>query len=315
MREQRLVDDPEFSSYYGKPVIKAPVWKQPDVPVYLFVGGVAGVSALLAEGAAATGRPALERYGRLAASGGAVISTVALIHDLGKPSRFLHMLRVFKVTSPLSVGSFILAPFGALSTAAAASALTGRLPRLGRLAGVGTAALGAPLATYTAALITNTAVPAWQEARREMPFVFAGSAAAAGGGLAIACVPIAESGPARTLAVGGALLDVAGLEAIHRRLGWLAEPYDQGRPGLLLKGARALNVAGATLAVAGRRSRAASVLAGTALASASLMTRFGIFQAGLASAKDPKYTVIPQRERLRQREADASAEKRDRAPA
>lgn len=306
MKEQRLVPEPEFTSYYGRPVIKAPVWKQPDVPLYLFVGGAAGVSALLAEGAAATGRPALERYGRLAASSGAVISTVALIHDLGKPSRFLNMLRVFKVTSPLSVGSFILAPFGALSTAAAASALTGRLPRLGRLAGVGTAALGAPLATYTAALITNTAVPAWQEARREMPFVFAGSAAAAGGGLAIAFVPVAESGPARSMAVGGAVLDVAALELMHRRLGMLAEPYDEGRPGLLLKSARALNLAGAALAVVGRRSRAVSVLAGTALASASLMTRFGVFQAGLASAKDPKYTVVPQRQRLDAREAETS---------
>lgn len=306
MKEQRLVEDAEFTSYYGRPILKQPTWKQPDVPVYLWVGGVAGVSALLAEGAALTGRPALEQYGRLAAAAGAGVGTVALVHDLGRPSRFLNMLRVLKVTSPLSVGSFILAPFATFASAAAASQVTGLLTPLGRLAGVGAAVFGAPLATYTAALITNTAVPAWHEAYREMPFVFAGSAMAAGGGLALVFVPTRETAPARALVVAGVALDLGMLEAIHRRLGMLAEPYDQARPGRLLRGARWLNVGGAALAVVGRRSRAASAVAGTALATASLMTRFGIFQAGLASAADPKYVVVPQRERVRAREAAAA---------
>ena len=108
------------------------------------------------------------------------------------------MLRVFKPTSPLSVGSFILAPFSGLSAAAAASAVTGRLPRLGRLAGLGAAAFGPPLATYTGALIANTAVPAWHEAHRELPFVFAGSGATAAGGLAMVFTPLVagRAGPA-----------------------------------------------------------------------------------------------------------------------
>jgi len=288
----------EFDSYYGRPVIKPPVWKQPDVPIYLFVGGVAGVSAVLAEGAAATGRPALERWARTAAAGGAAVGTVALIHDLGRPERFLNMLRVFKPTSPLSVGSWILAPFGGLSTLSAASALTGRGRRLGRLAGVGAAALGAPLATYTAALLSDTAVPAWHEAHRELPFWFAGSAAGAAGGLAIAAVPLDESGPARRIAVAGAALDVAAERLVEHRLGMLAEPYQQARPGRLLRWARGLTLAGGAAAAVGGRSRLLSAAGGLALATGSLLTRFGVFQAGLASAEDPRYTVVPQRARV-----------------
>jgi hypothetical protein len=298
-------DAAPFESYYGRPVIKPPVWKQPDVPVYLFVGGVAGVSAVLAEGAALSGRPGLERWARLAAAGGSAVGTVALVHDLGRPARFLNMLRVLKPTSPLSIGSWILAPFGGLSAAAAASNVTGRLPFLGRAAGWGAAALGPPLATYTAVLLCDTAVPAWHEAYREMPFWFAGSGAAAAGGLGIAAAPLSDAAPARRLAVAGAAVDVAAERLVRRRLGMLAEPYEQGRPGRLLRIARGLTLAGAGAALLGRRSRALSVAGGATLAAGSLLTRFGVFQAGVASAKDPKYTVVPQRERVERREGVA----------
>lgn len=288
----------EFDSYYGRPVIKPPVWKQPDVPLYLFVGGLAGASAVLAEGAGLTGRPALERFARSAAAGGAMVGTAALIHDLGRPERFLNMLRIIKPTSPLSVGSWLLAPFGGLSTLAAASSLTGVAPGVGRAAGLGAAALGTPLATYTAALLSNTAVPAWHEAYRELPFWFAGSSAAAAGGLGVAAVPVAQSGPARRMAVAGAAADVITERLVHRRLGMLAEPYQQGRPGTMLRIAQGLTVGGATVTVVGRRNRTLSVLGGAALAAGSLLTRFGIFGAGMASAKDPRYTVVPQRARV-----------------
>ena len=297
MRERSLVPEPEFESYYGRPVLKAPVWKQPDVPLYLFLGGYAGVSALIAEGAEATGRPGLSRVARLGAAAGAGLGTVALIHDLGRPERFLNMLRTFKVTSPLSVGSWVLAPFSSLASAAALSTVTGRLPLLGRAAGLGAAALGGPLATYTAALISNTAVPPWHDAYREMPFLFAGSAAAAAGGGALALSPLDESGPARTVAVAGTGVELVAHQLLHRRLGMVAEPYSQGRPGTLLRTARVLEGVGAVGAVLGRRSRTLSVLSGAALVAGSVLTRFGIFQGGVASAKDPKYTVVPQRER------------------
>jgi formate-dependent nitrite reductase membrane component NrfD len=297
--EQAMVPDVEFESYYGRPILKEPTWKTPDVPLYLFLGGLAGCSALLAEGAAATGRPELERVTRLAAAGGAAAGTVALVHDLGRPERFLNMLRVFKPTSPLSVGSFILAPFSALSGAAAASNVTGQLPRLGRLAGGGAAALGPPLATYTAALVANTAVPAWHEAHRELPFVFGGSGAQAAGGLAMLLVPVDQAGPARRMALAGAAIEIVAAESIVLRRGLVAEPYRTGAPGRLMRIARNCTVvASAATAVAGRRSRVLSAVAGATYVAASVTTRFGVFEAGLASARDPKYIVVPQRERL-----------------
>jgi len=115
-----MVPDAEFTSYYGRPILKSPTWKVPDVPLYLYLGGAAGTSACIAALADATGRGALRRWGRLAALSGALVSVGALVHDLGRPRRFLHMLRVLKPTSPLSVGSWILAPFGTLSGLAAA---------------------------------------------------------------------------------------------------------------------------------------------------------------------------------------------------
>jgi hypothetical protein len=292
-----MVPEPEFTSYYGRPILKQPVWMQPDVPLYLFLGGLAGASALLAEGAAITGRRELERVARVAAAAGATLGTGALVHDLGRPMRFLNMLRVFKVTSPLSVGSWILAPFSGLAGAAAASELTGRLPTAGRLAGAGAGVLGPALATYTAALIGDTAVPAWHEAHRELPFVFAGSGATAAGGLAMIAAPLDEAGPARRMAVAGAALELVSSRRIEG-LGLVAEPYRKGRPGRLLRAGRALTAAGLVLTPLARRSRVVSAVAGASYLGASALTRFGVFQAGLESARDPKYTVVPQRERL-----------------
>ena len=293
-----MVPEPEFDSYYGRPILKLPVWKQPDVPVYLFVGGLAGASAVLAEGAALTERPALCRAARLAAAGGSAIGAGTLVHDLGRPERFLNMLRMFKVTSPLSVGSWILAAFSTLAGAAAASEASCRMRVAGRLAGGGAGVLGPALSTYTAALLSDTAVPAWHEAHRELPFVFAGGGAAAAGGLAMLTVPVEEAGPARRMAVGGAVLELAGTERMVRRLGFVGEPYRTGQPGRLMRAARALTLGGLALTVAGGRSRVVSGLAGASYLTGSFLTRFGVFQAGLASAKDPKYTVVPQRDRL-----------------
>jgi hypothetical protein len=223
---------------------------------------------------------------------------VFLVHDLGRPERFLHMLRVVKPTSPLSVGSFILAPFSALSSAAAASCLTGRLPRLGRLAGLGAAAFGPPLATYTGALLANTAVPAWHEAHRELPFLFAGSGASAAGGMALLLTPVQHSGPARRMAIAGAAIELTASELLKRRLGMVAEPYERGRPGRLMRLASRMTLGATVVSTLSGRSRAVSAICGATLVASSVVTRFGVFEAGLASARDPKYTVVPQRERM-----------------
>ena len=295
-----MVDDAEFTSYYGRPIIKAPVWKTPDVPLYLFLGGAAGTSAILGALADLSGRPALTR---VVAAGGRRRARSRrwcfLVHDLGRPERFLHMLRVFKPTSPLSVGSYILSPFSAAAGATAAVELLGWFPRLKRFGGVVAALFGGPMATYTAVLLANTAVPSWHEPHNELPFVFAGSAMAAGGGLTMVFTPVDEAGPSRKMARGRGG-DRAGRDAQGRerpRHRQRAVPRGPGRASCM-RAAKACTAAGAGLTVVAGRTRLGAVASGTLLAAGSLLTRFGVFDAGMASARDPKYTVIPQRERL-----------------
>jgi hypothetical protein len=299
---------PDFRSYYGKPVLNQPTWKTPDVPAYFFTGGMAGASAVLAELAAATGRPGLARVARLGAAGGALAGTGLLVHDLGRPARFLNMLRMVKFTSPLSVGTWILSPFSALSTAAVASELTGIAPLLGRAAGLGAAALGGPMTTYTAVLITNTAVPAWHDAYREMPVVFAASAVSAAGGLGLLGAGVQENVPAARLGAAGAAVELAAGAFMERRLGEIGEKYRTGRAGRWMRAARALSAVGAVGALAGRRHRGIAAASGLALLAGSLATRFGVFHAGRASAADPRDVIAPQRARLAARKSFAGQE-------
>ncbi|MCE0767117.1 polysulfide reductase NrfD [Pseudonocardia kujensis] len=296
--ETQQVPDATFTSYYDKPILNAPVWEAPDIAGYLFLGGLAGAASLLGAGAQATGRPGLERSAKVGAAVAGFLSLVGLVHDLGKPQRFLNMLRVFKVTSPMSVGSWLLAGYVPLAGAAAATAVTGRLPRIGAAATAGAATLGPAVASYTAALITDTAVPAWHDGYPEMPFVFVGSGATAAGGLGLLAAPVAETGPARAMALAGVGLELATFERMERRLGLVGEPYSQGRSGAYVRVGKILSVTGAVGAVLGRGSRIASAVSGAALVAASVATRGGIFHAGLQSANDPKYTVVPQRQRL-----------------
>lgn len=294
-REPTMAGPAEFTSYYGRPILKEPAWKQPDVPLYLFLGGLAGSSATMASLASLTRRPGLARVGRLGAAVGASASVVALIHDLGRPARFLHMLRVLKPTSPLSVGSWILAPFSGLAAASAGSSETGLLRPIGKLAGAAAGALGPVMCTYTAVLLSDTATPSWHEARRHLPFLFAGSAVTSGAGLALMAAPKAELAPVVRAGLVGAAVELRVAQRIEHDLGLVSEPYREGRPGKLLKAARGLTAAGAALSLAATRSKAAAVASGAAYLAAGLCTRFGVYQAGVASARDPKYVVIPQK--------------------
>jgi len=306
--ERSMVPPAGFRSYYGRPVVRPPLWHK-DIAAYLFTGGLAAGSALLAAGADLTGRPGLRRVGRLTALGALGASTYFLVNDLGRPARFHHMLRVAKPTSPMSVGTWILAAFGPAAGLAAVSEAAARLPRgltrtaltaAGRGAGLAAAAAAPALATYTGVLLADTATPSWHEGYPELPFVFGGSALAAGAGMGLIAAPLDETGPVRRVAVAGAALELYGSHRVENELGLLSEPYQQGRPGRLLRAARALTVTGAVGALLGRRSKVISVLSGAALLAASVATRFGIFEGGVASAKDPKYTVVPQRGRLNQ---------------
>ena len=301
--EELQVPEAEFRSYYGRPIIKAPVWKNPDVPLYLFLGGLAATSSGLGALGGATDRPTLRRTGRLAAAAGAAGGTVFLVHDLHRPRRFLHMLRVFKPTSPLSVGTWILSPFATFAAATAASEVTGLFRRAGNVSGAVAAVIGPALGTYTAVLFSNTAVPTWHEAHRELPIVFAGSAAAAGGGMGLVGASVRDNVPAARLAVAGAVVELAAGEYMERKLGLLGDVYQKGRAHTLMRASKACLAAGAVGAVLGRRRRWSAALSGLALMAGSALTRFGVFDAGIASANDPAHIVVPQRERIRQRQA------------
>jgi formate-dependent nitrite reductase membrane component NrfD len=303
--EYQMVPDAVFTSYYGRPIVKASPW-QADIPAYLFLGGLAAGSSLLGAGADLTGRPALRRVGRLTSVAAISLSLVALVHDLGKPSRFLNMLRIVKVTSPMSVGTWIVSAYSPLVYVAGASELKTLLPRplqglvgfAARPAGVVAALVAPAVASYTGVLLADTATPSWNAARRELPFLFAASAAAASGGMGMLAAPRSESGPARRLALGAAVAEL-GIEArMETSMGLAAEPLHTGTAGKLMRAARALTAFGAVGALFAGRSRVAGVVAGSALVAGSACTRFGVFEAGQASAKDPKYTVVPQRERM-----------------
>jgi formate-dependent nitrite reductase membrane component NrfD len=296
-----MVPDAEFTSYYGKPIINPPVWAVPDIPGYLFLGGLAGMSSVLAAGAQLTRRPVLAKSAKLAAVGGGALSVAALVHDLGRPLRFLNMLRVFKVTSPMSVGSWLLSGYVPVAGAAAVSAVTGRAPRIGALATAGAATVGPAIAAYTATLLSDTAVPAWHEGFREMPFLFVGSGASAAGGLGLLAGPVTESGPARNLALIGVCAELLALRRMRDRIGMVAQAYDTGKARKYLRASEVLSVLGAIGAVVGRRNRIVAAASGAALVAASATTRWGVFHAGMISAEDPKYTVVPQRQRLRNR--------------
>jgi formate-dependent nitrite reductase membrane component NrfD len=293
-----MVPEAEFSSYYGQPVIKQPVWEVQDVPNYLFLGGLAGASSALAASAQMAGYRELAMVAKVGALGAISLSIVALIHDLGRPQRFLNMLRVFKPTSPMNVGAWLLTGYGPVAGAAAVAEVTGILPKAGQAATVGAGLLGPAVVTYTGTLISNTAVPAWHEAYREMPYVFAGSAACAAGGLGLLAVRAADAEPARKLAVLGAASVLIAKRQLLNRLGDLAEPYETGTAGALFRASEILTAGALAGVVLGRESRAVSALSGASLIAASLLTRFGIFQAGLASARDPKYTIVSQRRRI-----------------
>jgi formate-dependent nitrite reductase membrane component NrfD len=291
------------SSYYGKPIINPPVWEELNIAGYLFTGGLAGASSLLAAGADATGRRSLARAAKLCATAAVGASLGALIHDLGRPARFINMLRVFKPTSPMSVGTWLLAAYTPLNVASTASELLGIARGTGRAAGAGAGVLGAGVATYTAALIADTSVPAWHEGRRELPFLFAGSAASAAAGFGLIAAPISESRPAARMAVIGAAGELVAEQLLERRLGAVAETLHEDQAGRRLKAAKALSAAGMLGAASvARHSRVAAVASGAALLAGSVLTRFGLFAAGMQSARDPEYTVRLQRERISSRE-------------
>lgn len=285
-------------SYYGRPILKEPVWTW-EVPVYFVVGGIGGAANALAFAARVGGNDVLARRARLLAMAALSVSPPLLISDLGRPERFLNMLRVVKPTSPMSVGSWLLVAGGSSSVAATVLERLGRLRRVQAAAQASAAVLGLPVATYTGALVAQTAIPAWHEARRELPFVFAATAAAGAGAAAALATPADSAGPARRLAVLGGIAELAAVHAMERRLGPLVgEPYRLGRAGRLTRLGKACTVAGTALtALAGRR-RGLSVAGAVSILAGAALEKWAVYDAGFQSARDPRYVVEPQRARL-----------------
>jgi hypothetical protein len=248
-----------MASYYDLPLLKKPVWTW-EVPTYFFIGGAAGAAALIAVTAqAGGGKRELVRDARWIAAIGAAASGPLLIADLGRPKRFLNMLRVFKPQSPMSVGAWTVAAFGAATTAAVL------LPsaRARNVAGVFAAGTGAVMATYTGVLIGATAIPVWKKNVALLPVLFATSAL----GSAVSLLELRghRSAALNSLGLGASMFETgagdAGTDRLARVAGVLSGPI----PFLLrLLGAR--------------RLAAVSTLAG------SLATRVAWVQAGKASA-------------------------------
>jgi hypothetical protein len=174
---------PRKPGYYGQAVVKPPVWTW-EIPIYLFIGGMAGMAAVIASGAIIFHHVDLARAAMWVASiAGAILSPVLLIMDLGRPHLFLNMLRVFKHRSAMSMGAWILSAFGACAVPGlialelhAHQMFPGPLDQLLRVAAgifiFGSAIFGALLATYTGVLIGATAIPAWFLHRTLLPIHF-----------------------------------------------------------------------------------------------------------------------------------------------
>jgi polysulfide reductase-like protein len=286
--------------YYGQPIVKPPVWTW-QVGLYLFVGGTAGMSGVLAFAALLTGQPLdFVRIALAIALAGAVISPGLLIWDLGRPARFLHMLRVFKWRSAMSMGVWTLAAFSIFAGMAflvvagfdrPADTGVPLWPLRGAVVVLvaATALLGAVLATYTGVLLGATAIPAWSAHHVLLPFHFGvvglGSAAAVMELLGFRLTPLNAIGLfAAAVETGiGALIELS-------RRGPTAPALHEGTAGLLLRAAALLTGPVAFLL----RIAGLATIAGACFLAGAIASRYGWIQAGRFSARDPEETIASQ---------------------
>ena len=286
------------TGYYGIPLLKEPPWTW-EIPLYFFVGGAAGAAAVVGAIADYTGADrSLVRDARWIAAAGSVISPALLIADLGRPERFLAMMRVLKPQSAMSMGVWTLLGFsGGAAAAAFATFLSDRygpslpvrvLENAGQAASL---ALGLPFSNYTGVLIGATSIPVWNENVGNLPIHFAASGLGAAVGI-LELMGHNKSRALEALAMGAALFECwEGWRIESRRVPHL-NPLKEGlsgwaiRAGGVLSGPvpavlRALSIAGGR-----RRSRSLRRWAGISSIVGSLVTRVAWVHAGHVSAQD-----------------------------
>jgi hypothetical protein len=274
------------------PIIRPAVWTW-EVPLYFWFGGIATGSSFVAVACDAAGdhrSASIARRVTLAAVGPAA---PLLVKDLGRPGRFLNMMRIFKPRSPMSMGAWCLSAFSGVAFGAVAADLLGR-PRLARLLGVKTAVLGTYLGSYTGVLLASTAVPVWARSRGLLGPIFIATGTATGAAanrLVLAGLGLPVGHPTRnalgnveTLAMGA---ELAMSSFNEKRLGRLARSLEEGRPGQLFQAAKWLVRAGLALRLA--RSRGGPWvhhLASVLYLLAGLAFRFAWVGVGRTSALD-----------------------------
>lgn len=315
----RSAGDEAKESYYGLPVIHKPHWKW-EIYSYFFLGGIAGASYVLAVAArwfGGTDGTPIVRAGRYISFLTMIPSPILLILDLKRPDRFHHMMRVFKVRSPMSVGTWVLLVFSLFATLAAAiqaaqDGLVGRKTRLARLLrALPERALGALgtlpalfLAGYTGVLLAATAVPLWTRNSLLMGPLFVASAfsnAAAAITLILSLKRGTSSGTLKRLERFDSLAMLAELVllAVFRAKlsSTVARPMVEGRLGKIHKvgtiGAGIgvpLALQSKTVVFGGKPTRSLAIVASLLTLIGGFLFRYVIVTAGKASADDPMAT-------------------------
>jgi len=299
------------TTYYGLPMLKESVWTA-DIPLYYYCGGAAGAAMTL--GAAlqlAHRRGNRKEMRRLSASChwigiiGSTAGAAFLIHDLGRPARFLYMLRVFRPTSPMSMGAWILA--GAAPSAIATGLFINRrgvAGTIGEFSGYVAGLFGAALAGYTGVLVSNTVLPIWREAGRWLPALFIGSAATTAASLLDLFYEVeAARRVTRVFGTAGRVAEIVAARKVERLASATPEvgkPFHSGAPSTLWKAAGVLTVASLILALAPSKSGRSQRAAGLLGAAGSLGLRFAIHYLGNASARDPRAAIRQQRSGMRE---------------
>jgi polysulfide reductase-like protein len=283
------------STYYDLPLLKPPTWTW-EVPTYFFVGGAAGASAVIACACEHAGAPAdgLARDAKWIAAIGGAASGALLTADLGRPERFLAMLRVFKLQSPMSVGAWTLAAFSSASSAAVFADLVrdrigGRVPVtiVGDAASMLAAATGLVMTTYTGVLIGATTIPVWNRHARLLPIHFAAS----GLGSAVSLLELlGHTDPAlNTLGLVAASVETAAGAVIESDRGPASRTLRDTRSGWVTRAGGVLSgPVPLMLRLAGIRSPAARRAAAAITVAGAVLTRFGWWAAGRESAHDPR---------------------------